>query len=203
MGSSFGSSFGVQKENQQPQTGSSAPTDSIFKPATPTTTFGQPSSSQPGTSSSSQAFPQTASTPFAPPSQPKETTTTTPAQPFGTTDGTKPRESLFRPFPSAQQGTQRSVFDKGNKTYTLPVLFYLCDAHRCLGTPPSPFASSGFFGQPNRNVTDNQTNNVGGMSPAFSAAPTLKQDQPTTKPTPTSNIFSSAFPSSAESTGKR
>ncbi|KKZ68296.1 hypothetical protein EMCG_06052 [[Emmonsia] crescens] len=180
LGSSFGSSFGVQKENQQPQAGSSAPTDSIFKPATPTITFGQPSSSQPGTSSFSQAFPQTTSTPFAPPSQPKETTTTTPAQPFGTTDGAKPRESLFRPFPSAQQGTQRSVFDKG--------------------TPPSPFTSSGSFGQPNINVTDNQTNNVGGMSPAFSAAPTLKRDQPTTKQTPTSNVFSSAFPSSAEST---
>ncbi|KLJ09150.1 hypothetical protein EMPG_15427 [Blastomyces silverae] len=177
LGSNFGSSFGAQKDNQPSQTGRPAPTDSPFKPATPTISFGQPSSSQLRASTPNQTFPQSTSTPFAPSSQPKEATTAL-NQSFGAADSAKPRGSLFRPFPSAQPGKQPSVFDQG--------------------TPPAPFASSGRFGQPSKIATGDQTTNAGGISSIFSttpAAPALKQDQLTTKSTPTSNIFSSPFPS--------
>ncbi|KAL2374734.1 hypothetical protein RJ035_007304 [Blastomyces gilchristii] len=178
-GSNFGSSFGVQKDNQQSRTVPSAPTNSPFKPTNRTISFGQPSSSQLGTSTPNQTFPQ--SIPFAPSSQPKEAMTA-PNQSPGAANGVQPRDSLFRPFPSAQPGNQPGVFDKG--------------------TPPAPFASSGLFGQPSKIAAGDQTTNAGGISSRFSttqAAPASKQDQVTNKPIPTSNISSSPFPSPAES----
>ncbi|OAX80563.1 hypothetical protein ACJ72_05102 [Emergomyces africanus] len=181
-GSNFSSVFGAQNNNQQSQPGSPTPTDSTFKPATPTITFGQPSSShQPGTSSFNQEIQPAASTTFTAPTQPKETKTT-PEQHSETADGKKPRGALFRPFPSAQPGKQPGVFDQG--------------------MPPSPFTSSGFLGQPSKNVTDNQAESTGSTLSTFAATPTgptLKQNELASKPTPRSNIFPSAFPSSSES----
>ncbi|OJD21666.1 hypothetical protein ACJ73_06992 [Blastomyces percursus] len=181
QGSNFGSSFGVQKDNQLSQNGPSAPIALPCKPATPTISSGQLSSSQLGTSTPSQTSPPSTSAPFAPSSQSKEATTAL-NQSSGAADSAQPRDSLFRPFPSAQPGKRPSVFDKG--------------------TPPAPFVSSGNVGQLSKIAIGDQTTNANGISSIFSAtpaAPALKKDQVTTKPTPTSNIFSSPFPSPAES----
>ncbi|PGH18261.1 hypothetical protein AJ79_00600 [Helicocarpus griseus UAMH5409] len=185
LGFGSGSTFGPKEDTPKPQPGTSAPTDSPFKTSTPSFTFGQPSSSQLGSSNSSQGASQPASTPFPSLFQPKDSTTTDkPPE----TENAKPRESLFRPFPSGQPaGKQPSIFDKG--------------------TTPSQFPGPGTFGQPSKDSTSGQASNAGSISSMFSAGPAAQssaQSQPTTDGTSTSapNIFSSPFQSSAAATPK-
>ncbi|ODH13141.1 hypothetical protein ACO22_07558 [Paracoccidioides brasiliensis] len=176
FGSSFGSSSGVSKDTQQPQAGDSTPSGTEFKLGTSAISFGQPSSSQLGNGNSSQGFSQAAPTPSISPYQPKETTST--EKPLGASDGAKPRERLFGPFPGAQSAKQPSTFGKGTTT--------------------SPFASSGTFGQPSKDTSSAETSAPTVTAPMFSTSglPSFKQDQPATT---VSNIFSSPFSASVES----